>query len=332
MARRVVSLWACDACNPFRGNFSCGVNENAMRQIGALENEQQARRIVDYLTTEGISAQADSEGDGWAIWVRDENQVDSARAQLEEFVQNPDLPKYRAATDQAEKLRSDELRRRTAQAKRMVDMRQQWSQPLRRRAPLTFALIGLSVFASLVTYFGELSSSAVFNTLMFTDFRIYQQTGDGLLQIKEGQIWRLVTPIFLHGGWIHLLFNMSWMYYLGALVEIRCGTVRMGIMALVMAVVSNVSQYVLGPGPNFLGMSGVVYGLFGYVWLRSRLDPRSGFFMPDSTVFIMIFFLVLGFAGGFGGVFGGAVANWAHAGGLGAGVALAGWDTSRRKS
>src|SRR5262249_30799680 len=71
------------------------------------------------------------------------------------------------------------------------------------------------------------------------------------------------------------------------------------------------------PSPLFGGMSGVVYGLFGYVWMKSRYEPGLGLAMSPNTVFIMVgwFFLCL-----FGAV--GAVANVAHGVGLLAGMAI----------
>ena len=58
-------------------------------------------------------------------------------------------------------------------------------------------------------------------------------------------------------------------------------------------------------------MSGVVYGLFGYVWIKSKLDPGDGFQIDPTIAMIMFVFFVICFTGIFGGV-----ANWAHAGGL----------------
>ena len=48
-------------------------------------------------------------------------------------------------------------------------------------------------------------------------------------QVRKGDVWRLVTPIFLHGGWIHLLFNMYMFFQFGALIETRKGTWRQSL-------------------------------------------------------------------------------------------------------
>jgi len=79
---------------------------------------------------------------------------------------------------------------------------------------------------------------------------------------------------------------------------------------------SNMAQYFVS-GPSFGGMSGVVYGLFGYVWMQSKYNPASGFILDKQIVTMMIawFFLCLsGFAG--------PIANTAHGVGLLAGMAI----------
>src|SRR5262249_51828078 len=144
-----------------------------------------------------------------------------------------------------------------------------------------------------------------------------------LHQIAGGQVWRLVTPIFLHFGPIHLIFNMFVLRDLGRQVEHRRRVWRYLLLILVLAVPSNLAQYYLGsivwqdgtpvprPNPLFGGMSGVIYGLFGYVWMKSVYEPQLGLTMhPNTVVFLMgWFFLCLtGWMGPIG--------NMAHAVGL----------------
>jgi GlpG protein len=108
---------------------------------------------------------------------------------------------------------------------------------------------------------------------------------------------------------------MMWLYDLGGMVEARQGRLRLGLIVLVIAVLSNLGQYWMA-GPIFGGMSGVVYGLLGYVWMRGKFDPASGLFLHQTTVLMMLiwFFVCL-----FGWV--GRVANTAHAVGLVVGMA-----------
>ena len=293
-----------------------------MRQIGYLSDERQARLFIDYLVTQGISAQTDTDESGWAVWVRDENDVESAKSSLALFEENPSDSRYRDVAKEARRMRDAEIERRKSAAKHTVEMRNQWSQPLSRRAPLVMTLIGLSVALSLFSNFGDPPTGTIMRTLGFANLLSFQATGDGLLQIRQGQLWRLVTPIFLHGDPLHLVFNMYWLYVLGAQVESRKRSLVFGGIVLGVAVFSNLAQYFLGSGPNFLGMSGVVYGLLGYIWIKQQFDPASGFQLHRITFLILIGFLALGFLGVLDSRNRG-IANWAHAGGLVAGMAIA---------
>jgi GlpG protein len=77
---------------------------------------------------------------------------------------------------------------------------------------------------------------------------------------------------------------------------------------------SNRAQYYVS-GPRFGGMSGVVYGLLGYVWMRGKFDPGSGLFLHPSTVTMMLIWLAFGYTNIL------PMANTVHTVGLGVGVA-----------
>jgi GlpG protein len=142
-------------------------------------------------------------------------------------------------------------------------------------------------------------------------------SNDGTLKpILKGEVWRLITPIFIHMDWMHLLFNMLGLQQFGMQIEYRKGTPKYLGMVLVIAVLSNFAQF-LATGQYFGGMSGVVYGLFGYLWVKSRLEPDSGFSMAQQTVTVMIGWHILCMMGWVG-----QIANWAHGIGLVTGVAF----------
>ena len=130
-----------------------------------MENEQPARLLADYLFTRGISTHAEAEGQHFAIWVRDENQIGAAREILHEFLAEPEHPRFREAGNRAQQLRAEHQRRVTQVAEKTVEMRRVWNQPLSRRAPLVFALVGLSVFATLTTEFAQNSRNPFLNIL-----------------------------------------------------------------------------------------------------------------------------------------------------------------------
>jgi GlpG protein len=142
----------------------------------------------------------------------------------------------------------------------------------------------------------------------------------GMAEILSGQVWRLITPIFIHLGMLHILFNMLWLWDLGVTLESRFGKIYLLIMVLVFGLAGNVAQYFFS-GPAFGGMSGVVFGLLGYVWIVGKLNPRIGLALhPEIALFMGIWF-VFGWVDGFLNIFGMNIANWAHTGGLLAGFA-----------
>ena len=131
--------------------------------------------------------------------------------------------------------------------------------------------------------------------------------------------------MFLHFGLLHILFNLYWLFHLGGMIEHNLGSRRLGLLVLASGVAGNVAQYLM-QGPFFGGMSGVVYGLFGYVWIRSRFDSSSGLMLHPSTVTVMLVWFALCWTG-----FLGPIANWAHTGGLAAGVLWAWLHAGRPK-
>ena len=125
-----------------------------MRQIGSLSKRAEAERLASYLVTEGVAAHTEEDGDGWVIWVRDENQLDVARDAFTDFRANPDDPRYRGAERNATAIREEEARQREAARKNVVEMRGKWSRGggvTPKHAPLVFLLIGACVLVSLWT-------------------------------------------------------------------------------------------------------------------------------------------------------------------------------------
>jgi GlpG protein len=283
-----------------------------MRQIGTLPDPQQAQRFADYLLTQGITTKIDAQNGAATIWVREEDQVPRASEELATFTREPDNTRYAAAAPEAQSLRREAERKEKQFRRNLIDVRRRWSSAGGTGPrPVTNALIGISVLVAVLTY----GSDGLTGLTMISNYP--PKSPLGLLpEVLHGQIWRLVTPIFLHGGPLHLLFNMIWLHQLGPQIEARRGSARFLGLVVAIAVVSNVAQY-LGNGPGFGGMSGVVFGLFGYIWMKSRFEASSGFFMHPQTVVFMLFWAAICTVGVVANV-----ANWAHGVGLATGMAI----------
>ncbi len=116
------------------------------------------------------------------------------------------------------------------------------------------------------------------------------------VKIRAGEIYRTITPIFMHGGFLHILFNMLWLYLLGRMLEERIGALRYIAISLIVALISNTIQYLMS-GPAFLGYSGVITGLAGFIWMRQRKAPWEGYPLQKATaIFLGVFiFGMMGF-------------------------------------
>ena len=277
-----------------------------MRQIGTLSSEDQAQRFVDYLVTCSMDAHAELEGENWEIWVRDEDHVEQAVEKFKEYQQDPENELFRGVSATAEQIRLNKLRQREKAQHNVVHMRTKWrgsgggasSGP----KPLTKTLIAIAI---LVFLFGggidEQTDSTVYGVLSFIDPAKVEGgravDGQPLASIQKGEVWRLITPIFLHFGAMHIIFNCLVTYQFAGQIETRWTTLRLGLLVIVLALVSNLCSALLPDwlGGNSLlggGMSGVLYGLFGYLWMKS-LDPQSGVYVSDATKAILLIFLVL---------------------------------------
>jgi GlpG protein len=267
-----------------------------MRQIGRLEDEAQARRFRDFLYSKNIENQVDPASDGsWEIWVLDESRLEEATSFFERFAKQPDDSTFIQGAGEGARQRHRDRQARAPKRARIVDGRTAFYKPPVGYGVLTMALIAISVIVALMTNLGK--NDRIVAYLSITHYSVdgnYLRWDSGLPEIRHGQIWRVFTPMFVHFGLLHIFFNMLWLRDLGSMIETRKGTWMLLALVLVISGLSNVGQY-LYSGPTFGGMSGVVYGLLGYIWMQGKFDPASGLELHPQTVTLMIiwFFLCL---------------------------------------
>lgn len=178
------------------------------------------------------------------------------------------------------------------------------------RGQMTYSLIIICT----VIYLLSLSNlgDTLYNSLF-----VSRVESDFLAEIKRGQFWRLVTPALLHMSFLHLLFNLSLFSDLGNLIENHFGRTFYLWFFILSAAVSNLLQYFVN-GPMFGGMSGVLYSMFGFIWIYKKLNSDFDFSLPKRDVWMMIlwyFFCLTGILG--------PIANTAHGMGLVVGMIVA---------
>ncbi len=125
------------------------------------------------------------------------------------------------------------------------------------------------------------------------EWSLYQELPSGTLfgKIREGEVWRLISPVLLHGGWLHLLFNMAWLFILGRQIEDRLGKTRYLFLSLLLGIFSNLAQYLVS-GPIFLGYSGIVVGMVGFIWMRQKVAPWEGYPLQRPVIIFISIFVV----------------------------------------
>ncbi len=314
-----------------------------MRMIGQISGETNARAFSNFLFVQGIDNEVEAEKDGaWALWIHAEEEMERARGFLAEYQAHPGDAKFRDTAGLAEKLRERKEQEQAEYEKRLKQRRHLF-RPMTQYGvgPFTFALILLSSGIFLFYYVANHHDDSSVMKLFIASFTVDGSyvRWDGLADIQHGQVWRLITPIFLHFSPTHLIFDMYILWAYGSMIEGRQSTLYLLSLTVVIAVGSNLTQYYLGGllsghpeiqnghldlhgGPMFGGMSGVDYGLMGYIWIRGKRDPGSGLYLDAGSVIMMIGWFFLCFTGWVG-----PIANGCHTGGLLIGM-LWGWLAS----
>lgn len=184
------------------------------------------------------------------------------------------------------------------------------------RYPVTIALILLCCVMAVVAPLGTLSDTV--RLFLFPDFAYGTRTINlefVLSNFSFRQFLNMISPMILHAGVLHLAFNMLWLWEFGRRIEARQASWAMLLLIIVLALVSNTAQYLFSGNIYFGGMSGVVYGLFAYIWMWQLFDPAKGLGLPGNLVFFMLLALIILTMMGLE-----AIADTAHIAGLLCGV------------
>jgi GlpG protein len=295
-----------------------------LRQFGTLPKALDPKLLADYLLTLGMKTRVDEQAEGWTFWIYNEDHVARARDELQTYQRDPEDPRYRSAVDAAHAIRQKERQLDQEYRKNYREVADLWSYPGLARRPLTFAIIAVCATVFLLIESKPLrgiEGFLIFST-PYVDLDGRTRT-NGLSDILSGEVWRLVTPIFLHFGIVHLAVDLWAFSSFATVIEVRRGTLPLAILVLTSAVVSNVGEYLydqrVDPGGFhiFGGISGVICALVGYVWMKGLYQPEAGMILPPNNLMFFLFFIVVCMTGALG-----PVANAAHVVGLVVGVAF----------
>jgi rhomboid protease GluP len=103
---------------------------------------------------------------------------------------------------------------------------------------------------------------------------------DSAILVKQGQYWRLITSIFLHGGFLHVAVNCYFLYVLGVFFNKLIGNARFLTLFFVSGLVGSLASVFISGAPLSVGASGALWGLFG---LSAALIIKPTEFLPDEV-------------------------------------------------
>lgn len=191
------------------------------------------------------------------------------------------------------------------------------------RPVVVYTLLGLTILVYLLQMISPyfIDSSALMSDMGIV---IYGSDPISILGMKinelilQGQFWRLITPVLLHGSILHLGFNMYALYALGPELERHYGHWRFLALYLLAGFVGNVASFLFSPSPS-LGSSTAIFGLLGaegvFLYQNRDLFGKQARRALGNIVMIAGFNLIIGLNPG--------IDNWGHIGGLIGGFSFA---------
>jgi GlpG protein len=248
---------------------------STLLKLVAFSKEQPARLLTVYLIEQGIQAeyQHSANDNAHSVMLFESSDQIKAKELAEEFVLNPSNAKYQTAaweTGETVNLIPDKY---FSAAKTLYDLKQ---------APFTSSLLIICLIIYLLMMVGV---SSPYSWLKIQPVAMLLDTG---------QWWRILGPALIHFSVLHIAFNLLWWWTLGKQIEKTFGFISLLILFVFSAVASNFAQLWVS-GPNFGGLSGVVYALVGCVWWLGWLKPSWGLSMPKPIVGFLLVWLVVGY-------------------------------------
>lgn len=170
------------------------------------------------------------------------------------------------------------------------------------RPVVTYALIGVSV----LIYLLQMGSQTLFGVDYLAALGVKANS-----LIIQGQVWRLFTPIFLHGSILHIGFNMYALYIIGPTLERLYGHQRYLALYILSGIAGNIFSFIFTPNPS-LGSSTAIFGLLSaeaiFLYRNRTIFGRAAQRGLIQIVGIAAVNLFIGLSPG--------IDNWGHVGGL----------------
>jgi rhomboid protease GluP len=174
---------------------------------------------------------------------------------------------------------------------------------------VTYALIGFTVFVYILQMLSVAILGYAANQVDWLE--VYGARFNAA--IRMGELWRFITPVFLHGSPTHIFFNMYALFSIGSFVEKQFGHGRFALLYFLGAFSGNVFSFLLTGENGFsVGASTAVFGLIAaqvvFFYQNKKIFGSYAQRVIGNSVFIIIVNLAIGLTPG--------IDNWGHVGGM----------------
>ncbi len=248
-----------------------------MIKAASLATEFNLLRFSQFLQSQGIRHRINEESGQQVIWVEGEGEAAFVRTSLSSW-----------SFEKADPTNSGANFGIQAQATLARALRNFLNAFL--RAPVSMALVIACLIVAVISSLGSQPQrvASLFYPLLDTAGLLPL-----LLSINSlGELLRSFTPMLLHFGELHLVFNMLWLWYFGRQLEATHPRWLFLALILLCSFIANTTQYLFSGYNNFGGMSGVVYGLVAYTWLIHTFMPRSHLLISNSMFIVFVIALI----------------------------------------
>ncbi len=279
-----------------------------MKVILTTDKPELALRFRDYIRQQyQLELQLYQQQDNYFFALQDDDSnLTVLSVEAEQYRRDPSAEKYAQASWQTGQTYS--LRGRFNS---LIPNLSQWKETL-GKAPVTWAIALVCVLVYLLSL-----SSYQLEVYLFTHFP------EDSAQYAD--VWRFFSHAVVHLSFTHILFNLTYWLIFATMIEKNNGSTKVLMLFVSIALISGIVQNFFS-GPAFFGLSGVVYGVLGYVYVMSRFDRRQRYRLPGGFIYMLLVGIAVGFIGPLVDLHFG---NAAHISGLAVGILIALFDSQK---
>ena len=279
-----------------------------MKVILTTDKPELALRFRDYIRQQYLlELQLYQQQDNYFFALQDDDSnLTVLSVEAEQYRRDPSAEKYAQASWQTGQTYSLQGRFNS-----LIPNLSQWKETL-GKAPVTWAIALVCVLVYLLSL-----SSYQLEVYLFTHFP------EDSAQYAD--VWRFFSHAVVHLSFTHILFNLTYWLIFATMIEKNNGSAKVLMLFVSIALISGIVQNFFS-GPAFFGLSGVVYGVLGYVYVMSRFDRRQRYRLPGGFIYMLLVGIAVGFIGPLVDLHFG---NAAHISGLAVGILIALFDSQK---